>query len=313
MRRLGRASNGSYSPGPGVRRSRRRGVVEAAGEREAFAGGELPRAAECLDVARLCVGGARWRDIRIDFVRRYAKDGPGGGFEAFKQRVQEDNKAGERQELADALGLLEQYGAHALEQHVNGIVHMTRRAEEAEVLFSTTHKSKGLGWPHVLLADDFMARGMDVVDAAAAAIKAASKAPAAALAAAGGLSQALRSPERLFSLLGLDLTEEVNTTYVAMTRAMSTLHVPAALGSWLAAAGVSEFQSSVDCEFESSLEGPSQGAPACAPPARSSAPSLAPDATPTPAQTVALSAPRMPGDGAAVLCLLLAFLLVSVL
>ena len=39
----------------------------------------------------------------------------------------------------------------------------------------------------------------------------------------------VRSPARLFGLLGLDLVEEVNTTYVGMTRAKHSLYVPEAL------------------------------------------------------------------------------------
>jgi F-box protein 18 (helicase) len=190
----------------------------------AFAGGKLPRASECLDVARLQLGAHRWGDVQDKFVRKFARHGRGGGFDEFKLKVQEENKAGDRQELADALDLLEQYGARPLEQHVHAIGRATaRRHDEAELLFSTTHKSKGLGWPHVFLADDFMARGMSVDDAATAALKVAAKTPGATGLPVLGERALVRSPDRLFRLLGLDLVEEVNTTYVGMTRAKHSL------------------------------------------------------------------------------------------
>lgn len=232
-------------------------LMEAAGSESgrshtiAFAGGKVPRESECLDVARLKrgvhdnVSAAEAVSLKasIDskFVQKFVKP---GGFELLQQAVEKENKVGEQQELADALALLEQYGAEQLEQHINALKSAMCDQREAEVLFSTTHKSKGLGWPHVFLADDFMARGYSIVDAAAAAIKAAAKTPTATLRGGSTLTESalICSPERIFPFLGLDLTEEVNTTYVGMTRAKSDLFVTDTLGSWLAAAKVSGFE-----------------------------------------------------------------------
>ncbi|WP_420123876.1 AAA family ATPase [Nakamurella sp.] len=55
-------------------------------------------------------------------------------------------------DLAPAVKLIEEYGPDKITATVD---QLTRRADDAEVVISTGHKSKGLQWPRVRIADDF--------------------------------------------------------------------------------------------------------------------------------------------------------------
>ena len=74
--------------------------------------------------------------------------------------------------------------------------------DRATLIFSTTHRAKGLGWQRVYLCDDYIARGLSVAEAAEAAKK--------ALLQQGGRRRStlelVGEPESLLAALRLSLT-----------------------------------------------------------------------------------------------------------
>ncbi len=201
--------------------------------------GVCPRHRECCDVAFLDLGPAYWPQIQDRFVRKFAA--AGRGMEAFRKSVEHENKVGNHQSYADALALRDQYGSHPLLMHMQTIEQRTEVCtERADVLFATTHRSKGLGFAHVVLGGDFLARGLSVGEAIKHVLDAEAKKELHGYGRTQMPSSAelLRCPIPLFELLQLSAVEEVNTLYVAMTRAVHQLYVPDVLASWLAYADI---------------------------------------------------------------------------
>jgi F-box protein, helicase, 18 len=115
-------------------------------------------------------------------------------FTAFEQMRKYGNEAADA-EIKALVRLVEKHG-----NRIPFLYDDVRRAEVshegADAVLSTAHRSKGLEWEQVVLADDFIELPPDQDDAA-------------------------------------DVDEEVNLLYVAVTRAIRAIRLPGSLQAWL--------------------------------------------------------------------------------
>ena len=113
--------------------------------------------------------------------------------------------------------------------HVNRV---DQKRTPADVILSTVHKAKGLGFPHVFLCDDLLCRSVYPPDAA---IRVQTSLPQSECVQTDELLCDIRN---LLELTGIDVDEEVNLVYVGMTRAENKLTVATKLAAWLEMCGV---------------------------------------------------------------------------
>jgi hypothetical protein len=140
--------------------------------------------------------------------------------------------------------LVETYG-HRLSELMEridsaNVCKATQKVTPADVILSTVHKAKGLGFPEVYMCDDLLSESLYEIGAALRVQNSLNS--TFEWVETGELLQDLR---HLLRQRGVDVDEEVNLVYVGMTRAEKKLTVATKLGAWLDMCGVS-FRDSVE-------------------------------------------------------------------
>ena len=113
--------------------------------------------------------------------------------------------------------------------------HMDSVAQQrtpADVILSTVHKAKGLGFPSVFLCDDILCRSVYPIDAAISVQNSLPESESVET------DELLRDLRYLLEQTGIDVDEEANILYVGMTRAENKLTVATKLAAWLEMCGV---------------------------------------------------------------------------
>lgn len=102
-------------------------------------------------------------------------------------------KETKNQDYLNVIKFINAYGDNIFEINKKIKTRLTTKKEEAEVIFTTTHKSKGLEYDQVLMANDFISK------------------------------KEISNPKNKMSFL--QIIEELNIYYVAATRAKHTVHM----------------------------------------------------------------------------------------
>ena len=184
------------------------------------------------DVHRLCRGQPLRGNNKGSgfFLHKFAAREYKGGWEGYKQFMEKLHDVKMRMIC------------ELVEEHVDDLPEMVDAIErrtvshqaQAHVLFSSTHKAKGLGWPIVYLCADFLADGRtpgEAVDEVHRRCLERNRSLPCAL-------DLLNDWCTLLARLDKDAEEEVNCLYVAATRAMETLYVHDVVAEWCALAGI---------------------------------------------------------------------------
>ncbi len=192
-------------------------------------------------------------------------------LEALRAACEADGDDG----LGSMCALVERCGADLPARVAEIRARFVEHAGGPQVLFSTVHKAKGLGWPSVYLAGDFLGRGRSLEECLEEAA-AGGRAALAALAATGALPfftpvVTAAHREEVRAAVG---DEETNVAYVALTRAEAQVFVHGRTAAWL--------------RFAGALPGPGSQQP---PAPTSTPPPAAPTASDSPAAGAATSSP----------------------
>ena len=136
--------------------------------------------------------------------------------------------------------LVETYGHRLLELMARiDAAHVCKAVQKvtpADVILSTVHKAKGLGFPEVYLCDDILTESLCEIGAALRVQNSLKSTCGDEWVETGQLLCDLR---HLLGQKGVDVDGEVNLVYVGITRAETKLTVGAKLGAWLDVCGVS--------------------------------------------------------------------------
>ena len=182
-----------------------------------------------LDMRLLCLGLQVQPDCKdpslLGFANKGYKQGTERGWSGYKKRLDKSRDVA-----------LITY-CHFVEEHKNDLPQIVTSIQaatvcqqsDADVLYLTAHKAKGLGFPRVYLCDDFLGGCTPDELIMEKQMKA--------------LARGLPDPTALLEdtpwmLLGDDVEGEINLLYVALTRAMEKLYVGATLCEWFRLAGV---------------------------------------------------------------------------
>lgn len=153
----------------------------------------MSEGASLFDMLLLYLG--RTDKVKNDFVKL---------FEDYKE-IKQYIKDSDDKDLGMADQIIERHGRDLFD-HIRALKESQVKREQADVIFSTVHKSKGLEYGHVELAKDFI--NGDDLDL---------------LQSIGGDA---KQNARRKTLLKKNLVEEINALYVAITRAQYSIDLP---------------------------------------------------------------------------------------
>lgn len=133
-------------------------------------------------------------DLRTPYMKRF------GDYDELREMAEGRGGGAKDLELTKLIGLVDKFG-NRINQILDDIIKCSTSSGAADRILSSAHRSKGLEWDTVTLADDFI----DLSD-----------------------GEILRD-----SMTEQDFEQEINLLYVAVTRSAGTLRISKSLASWM--------------------------------------------------------------------------------